>query len=161
MIDHQYGRDSLAVYHDLPATERGALDEHLAGCAECRETFAAYERQDAALADIRTIRPRARHWHPGRLAPAGRAQPAARWRHRKGWLSLFGDALALAGIAALLWMFVLQAQYAWRLNPAGAMSSPAQLVPEPGIAIPPAVVTPPSPWLPALPWMGVALLVVG
>jgi Tol biopolymer transport system component len=149
MNNHQTWRDSLAYYHRLPAEERRRVDDHLASCAECRATLAAYERQDAALANIPMLRPRAWQWRPGR------AQPAERW------LNLFGQALALGGIAALLWMFALQAQFASQLGPGTSANAPAQLVPESGIAIPPAVVSLPSPWLPALPWLGASLLVIG
>jgi hypothetical protein len=150
MSEHQPWRDALAYYHALPAGERRGVDDHLAACAECRATLAAYERQDSALAAIPAIRPAGRRWAPGAARPGGR------------WLNLFGQALALGGIAALLWMFALQAQYASQLGASGIASSvPAQLVPESGIAIPPAVIAPPSPWLPALPWLGSALLAIG
>jgi hypothetical protein len=150
MNDHQSWRDALAYYHGLPAHERRAVDDHLAGCEECRTTLAAYDRQDVAVAAIPAIRPVGRRWQPRQAPPAAR------------WLNLFGQALALGGIALLLWMFDLQAQYASQAG-AGNLTSgiQAQLVPETGIAIPPAVVSLPSPWLPALPWLGGALLAVG
>ena len=41
--------DLLAMYRDLTVDERRGVDAHLAGCAECRSTLAAYREQDVAL----------------------------------------------------------------------------------------------------------------
>jgi hypothetical protein len=145
--------DRLAYYLDLAPDQRREVDAHLATCAECRATLAAYQRQDAALSAIteitthRDLSPisEAERWGRPRRLPAP--------RRAFGYL---GDALALGGLGALGWLAVLQVQLARRGG-----SAPGSAIPESGIAIPPTSVQLPSPWLPALPWIAAALLVVG
>lgn len=141
MMEHV--RERLAYYRDLTPDERRAVDAHLDVCAECRATLAAFDRQDAALAAIRDIRPR-RALRPDRL-PIPRA-----------WLSRLGEGLTLAGLGALIWLFGLQVQ---ALAQGGETLAPAAL--EPGFTLPPTRLMPPSPWLPALPWLAGSLFVVG
>ena len=153
MTDHARLREQLAFYRELAPAERRALDAHLAGCAECRATLAAYARQDRALAGIpetRARRSRSAWPRPWQAAPPA---PARRW------LGRLGDGLVALGVAALLWMFALQVQYAQRANEQGG--TPANAVAEPGLTLPATRVTPPSPWLPALPYLGGSLLLVG
>ena len=89
--------DRLAYYRDLTPEERRTVDAHLATCAECRSTLTAYQRQDDALAAIREIRPR-------------RALSLDRWPISRRTLARLGDVLAMAGMAALIWLFALQTQ---------------------------------------------------
>ena len=152
MIDHNRLHEQLAYYRDLPVQERRVLDAHLAGCAECRATLSAYERQDNALAALPELRPRsgwARPWH---------TLPLPRGRRLLGRL---GDGLVVAGVAALLWMFALQVQYLQQPGLAENGAVPAAAAVEPGLTLPPTRLMPPSPWLPALPWIGGSLLAVG
>jgi len=149
MTDHDRLSDRLAVYRDLTPAERREVKAHLADCAQCRATLAAYERQDAALAAIADIQPR-RDLRP---------RPIALTRRALGYL---GDALVIGGLAVLLWMFALQVRLASQgITPTTLGNEPAALVPEPGLTLPPTAVHLPSPWLPALPWVGAALLGVG
>ncbi len=141
MTEHVH--DRLAYYRDLNPTERREVDAHLIACDECRQTLAAYQKQDTALAAVVEITPR--------RDLRARSIPAP--RRAVGYL---GDALTLGGLAALSWLFILQAQMAHQSS-----GTPASAIPEPGIVIPPTSVQPPSPWLPALPWVAAALLVVG
>jgi hypothetical protein len=104
--------------------------------------LAEYQRQDAALAAIREIKPRQI------------ARPTSTRGRRL--LARLGDGLALAGLGALIWMFALQVQV---MAQGGGQFTPAAL--EPGITLPPTRLTPPSPWLPALPWVAGSLLAVG
>ncbi len=149
MAEHYH--DQLAYYGDLTPDERRAVDAHLAACAECQATWAAYRRQDAALEALPRLRPRpsGRRWSPGASAPA---RPSLRWA-----VARLGDALALGGLAALLWLFALQVQ-GLAAGGAGTLT-PAAL--EPGLTLPPTRLQPPSPWLDALPWLAAALLAVG
>lgn len=139
----EHVREQLAYYRDLTPEERQAVEAHLNTCADCRATLAAFDRQDAALAAIRDIRPR-RALRPDRL-PIPRA-----------WLARFGEGLTLAGLGALIWLFGLQLQ---ALAQGGGTLTPAAL--EPGLTLPPTRLLPPSPWLPALPWLAGALFAVG
>ncbi len=130
--------DLLAVYRELNAAERASVDTHLAECATCRATLAAYARQDATLTALPQLRPTRNLTLPA-------AQPG-RW----GWaLSRLSGAFALAGVAALALFVVLQAQ------------APGAAAAAPGITLPATNVRLPSPWLPALPWLAASLLVVG
>ncbi len=149
MTEHERLSDRLAFYRNLFPAERREVDAHLADCAQCRVTLAAYQRQDAALAAIADIRPR-RDLRPRPIAPLRRA------------LGYLGDALVIGGLAALLWMFALQVRLASQgLALPAIENEPATIIPEPGLTLPPTVVHLPSPWLPALPWVGAALLAVG
>lgn len=139
----QHVNDQLAYYRDLTPDERRGVDAHLAECAECRGVFAEYQQQDAALISIREIKPRRSAW------------PTSETLNRRV-LARLGDGLALAGLAALIWLFALQVQV---VAQGGGQFTPAVL--EPGITLPPTRLTPPSPWLPALPWLAGSLLAVG
>ena len=55
---NEHVTEQLSHYRDLAPEERRAVDAHLATCAECRATLAAYQRQDAALSALRDLRPR-------------------------------------------------------------------------------------------------------
>jgi hypothetical protein len=134
--------DQLAYYHDLTPTERHGVDAHVAECSACRATLAIYREQDAALRALPTIR------------SARDLRPRQTTRSRSA-LTLFGDALALAGLAAFIWLFALQ----WQVWSQGGRlpASP----PDTGVTLPPSSIQLPSPWIPALPWVGGALLLVG
>lgn len=141
--------DLIATYRDLTPGERRKIDTHLAGCAECRARLAAYQRQDAALESIPSISPRRR------LRPRQMSLP------RRAFAGL-GNAMALGGLAALLWLFSLQVQAANQGLLAGNGTGTAgAVITEPGISIPPTSVRAPSPWLEALAWIAAALLLVG
>lgn len=143
-MTNEHVHDQLAYYRDLTTAERRAVDAHLAGCAECRASLTAYQRQDAALTALPTLRPRRAFRRPV-------GGPV------RGWAARLGDLTALAGLAALVWLAVLQMQ-------AAGLGGPASLAPaalEPGLTLPPTQLAAPSPWLPALPWLAGALLGVG
>lgn len=142
---NEHVHDQLAYYRDLAPEARRTVEAHLAHCAECRATLAAYQRQEAALRALPTLRARPRP-HPGRAAPRPRLAVVAR----------LGDALAIGGLAALVWLFGLQVQ---AVAQGGGALVPAAL--EPGLTLPPMRVALPSPWLAALPWLAAALLGVG
>lgn len=144
--------EQLAIYRDLSASERQAVDAHVAGCADCRATLAAYAGQDQVLARLPGLR-------PGPQTRPWQGSPARRGRT---WLGRLGDGLVLAGVCALLWMLALQIQFL--RQPAVATlpdGVPASAVTEPGLTLPPTRLQPPSPWLHALPWIGGSLLAVG
>ncbi|MBL8058630.1 MAG: zf-HC2 domain-containing protein, partial [Anaerolineales bacterium] len=142
-MTNDHVRDQLAYYRDLSAAERRAVDAHLAGCGECQALLAVYQRQDAALQALPGLRPRRAF-----RKPVGGAV--------RGWAARLGDLSALGGLAALIWLFVLQVQ--------AASGGPGTLTPaalQPGLTFPPTQLAGPSPWLPALPWLASALLGVG
>jgi hypothetical protein len=147
----EHVREQLAYYRDLTLEERRVVDTHLNTCAECRAELAAFDRQDAALAALRDIRPR-RALRPS----SGQALHPERLPVPRAWLARFGEGLALAGLGALIWLFGLQLQI---VAQGGGTLTPAAL--EPGITLPPTRLLPPSPWLPALPWLAGSLFAVG
>jgi hypothetical protein len=134
--------NQLAYYRDLAPEERRLVDTHLAACAECRATLAAYQRQDAALAAIRDVRPH-------------RALMPDTWPVPRRLVARLGDGLALGGLAALIWLFALMTQTVAQ----GGVLQPA--APQTGLTLPPTELAPPSPWLSALPWLAAALLGTG
>jgi hypothetical protein len=152
MTEHEHLREQLAYYRDLSTAERRRLDAHVAGCAECRAAMSDFARQDAMLADLPELRPRA-VW-----SPPWRAAPTPLGRRVLGRL---GEGLVLAGVAAMLWMLALQVRYITQAGRAGQEAIPGALANEPGLTLPPTRIERPSPWVPALPWIGGALLVVG
>ena len=95
--------DALAALVDdtLDPRERGPLDEHLAGCAACRDLLADLREIRSLAATLEPIEPPARVWHDVRQRIAAAEQEetprhSIGWRH--GW-SL--GAAALAGAAAM------------------------------------------------------------
>lgn len=149
----QHVHDRLAYYLDLAPDERREVEAHLAACAECRATLAAYQRQDAALSAIAEITTQ-RDLSPLSGGPrGGRPRQLPGPRRALGYL---GDALTLVGLSALGWLLVLHVQISDR----GGVTF-GSAIPEPGIALPPTSMRLPSPWLPALPWVAAALLLVG
>ena len=93
MIDHETARRSFATSLDFPleATEREALDAHLAGCPSCR-AFAASVRADAAVIRDLEIRP---------VPAAVRANVAIAAEHGRG-SNPFGRWVGIAVFAMLL-----------------------------------------------------------
>jgi hypothetical protein len=75
-------RRELALYRELDAAERERLSRHLAGCAACAATLAAYQQQDRLLGSLPVVRP-----SPA-LSEAVRARTVARPRRewRLGWV---------------------------------------------------------------------------
>lgn len=133
--------DALALYRDLAPAEKTLVDAHLAECATCRATLAAYQQQDAALAQLPRLRPRQR---PRPVFQAAAPHPIAR----------LGNAVALGSLTVLVVALVLGAQ-------TGSGLVPASPDPLPGYTLPPSTVQAPTPWTPALLWLGGAGLVVG
>ena len=95
--------DALAALVDeaLDPRDRGPLDEHLAGCAACRDLLADLHEIRSLAATLEPVEPPARVWHDvrRRVAAAEQDETPLRsigWRHR--W-SLGGA--ALAGAAAM------------------------------------------------------------
>ena len=140
---NEHVTEQLSHYRDLAPEERRAVDAHLATCAECRATLAAYQRQDAALSALRDLRPR-------------RALRPDTWPVSRRTLARLGDVLAVAGMAALIALFALMTQ---TVAQGGSLQPAAP--PQPGLTLPPATLAPPSPWLGALPWLAAALLGTG
>lgn len=130
----------LAYYRDLPPAEKIAVDAHLATCAECRALLASYQQQDAALAQLPTLRPKRRLLRPA-VAP-------------RNPIAMLGNTLAVGGLAAIILAVGLAVQTGSGLVPASGQ-------PEPGYTLPPSIIATPSPWIPALPWLGLAALIVG
>ena len=93
--------DALAALVDdaLDPRARPLLDEHLAGCAACRDLLADLREIRSLAAALEPIEPPARVWHDVRRRIAVAEQspgPAVGWRH---WWSLGGA--AVAGAAAM------------------------------------------------------------
>ena len=90
--------DALAALVDdtLDPRDRQPLDEHLAGCAACRDLLADLREIRSLAAALEPIEPPARVWRDVRRRIAVAEQtprPAVGWRH---WWSL-GGAAAMAG----------------------------------------------------------------
>ena len=95
--------DALAALVDgaLDPRDRGALDEHLAGCEACRGLLTDLREIRSLAATLEPIEPPARVWYDVRRQVAAEEQDKAPrrsigWRH---WWSLGGA--ALAGAAAM------------------------------------------------------------
>lgn len=98
--------DALAALVDdaLDARERAPLDEHLAGCATCRDLLADLREIRSLAATLEPIEPPARVWHDvrRRVAAEERDETTRRsigWRLR--W-PLAGGALAGAAAAGVV-----------------------------------------------------------
>ena len=93
--------DALAALVDeaLDPRDRGPLDEHLAGCAACRDLLADLREIRALAATLEPIEPPARVWHDVRRRIAAADQPLRPRIAWPGWWS-FGRA-AVAGAAAM------------------------------------------------------------
>ena len=98
MTSHEECRDLLAMRQDVSAEQVRWLDEHLAGCRECRELAAEYARQDAFLQSLLLPAPPLTFQSGvlGRAHHCPRARRVLPWRHGVALLS------AVAVIAALL-----------------------------------------------------------
>ena len=101
--------DALAALVDdtLDPRDRGPLDEHLAGCAACRDLLTDLREIRALAATLEPIEPSARVWHVVRRRIAAEEQEQASrraigWRQ---WRSLGGA--ALAGTTAMAAAFFL------------------------------------------------------
>ena len=109
-MQHRKIKKLLAVYRNLGAAERNALDEHLRSCSSCAASLAAYEEMDRALAALPDPQPAsqllatlevvaATHANQPQQTsrPRGQTRAARPW----GWLAPAGLLLILAVLAAL------------------------------------------------------------
>ncbi len=119
--------DRLSEYLDdeLPPRERGELESHLAGCAECSATLADLRRVVARARALESTGPAADLW-PGIAARIGAAPARAVGRtggqaHRRFTFSM--PQLVAAGIA----LMVLSGGSVWLLRP-GAAATPVASV---------------------------------
>ncbi|MDH4333738.1 MAG: zf-HC2 domain-containing protein [Chloroflexota bacterium] len=111
---------SASLTDDLTYDERAELDRHLAGCAACRETLAAFTVERDLVAGMREVEP------PRNLAArvrtgieAGRLEQRPWWR-RGGGLAAAGGFVATVGAAALAVLLISNLP----LGPVGQGGSP-------------------------------------
>lgn len=86
-------RQALAVYRELGDAERRRVDAHMAQCAACAEAFAAYRRQDKALAALPPLEPRSAWVSEVRYRTV--ARPAAAAASLRRWVPVTALALLL------------------------------------------------------------------
>jgi len=121
-IEHDRYREWLTLEHEPGAAlgrgERHQLEEHLAGCSECRQERVALGRMDALLTEAR-IGVRA-----GFREDVMRSLPAAGWEgHSPRSWSLPVAVMLLLGAAAALLLGVHSAETAPGLPMMGALSA--------------------------------------
>ena len=87
-------RQALAVYRELGDAERRRVDAHMAQCAACAEAFAAYRRQDKALAALPPLEPRSAWVSEVRYRTV--ACPAAAAASLRRWVPVTALALLLS-----------------------------------------------------------------
>ncbi len=117
--------DALAALVDdvLDPRDRGPLDEHLAGCAACRDLLADLREIGSLAATLEPIEPPARVWHDVRRRIAAEEQaprPAVGWP--RSW-SLGGAAVAGAAAMAATILVIGPADFA--LPPSSDAPDPA------------------------------------
>lgn len=102
---HDRWLDRLSEYLDgeLDAAERGALDEHLRGCAECTRTLAELEQVVAAAAQVQNRPPERDLWQgiATRIAAPPQVLPLQPRDHRRR-LSFTLPQLAAAAVLFLM-----------------------------------------------------------
>jgi hypothetical protein len=99
MTGHERFHEMLARRSELTAQEEAQLREHLAGCPDCRETAADYDRQTALLRSLPVVdTPPA--LRAAVLSGARRYRPPAFWR--KPSIALTPMAAALLAVAGSL-----------------------------------------------------------
>lgn len=100
--------DALAALVDdaLDPRDRGPLDEHLAGCAACRDLLADLREIRSLAATLEPIEPPARVWHDVRRRTAAEDRPLGPRVGWPGWWPLGGTAVAGAAaiVAAILFI---------------------------------------------------------
>ncbi len=132
-------RDRLSEYLDdeLEGSERTRLEEHLAGCAECRSTLEELRRVLAHARQLVDLPPRTDLWpgisdrlgvtgtvdHHRADAPAGR-QAAAAVRRRRSW-TLSTPQLAAAAIL----LIALSSSIAWQVAEEAGSRRPPPVAP--------------------------------
>jgi hypothetical protein len=124
VTSHEECRDLLAMRQDLSAEQARWLDEHLAGCRECRELAAEYARQDAFLQSLLLPAPPLTFQSGvlGRAHRRARARRVLPWRH----------GVALLSAVAVIVVLLLSAHAA-----TGGRSNPGAMAPEPGTSLAP------------------------
>ena len=102
--DHVDELISASLSGDLTELERGELKEHLAGCASCRETLAAFSEQRRLVSGLRTVAPPRQLGARVMAGVESRSLSTARWWQRRGSLVAIGAPLATvtAGILAVV-----------------------------------------------------------
>lgn len=95
--------DRLVDYRDLPSRDRREVDEHLKGCAACRQYLAVLQEIDSALAaQVRQIR-----IDPRRYAAVRRqtsvAMPMSKASRLPEWLDFVAASAVCAFSYALAW----------------------------------------------------------
>lgn len=93
--------DRIIDYAELPADERRIVDEHLNGCAPCREYLILLREIDATLAaEVRGI-----HLDPQRVTGVRQtaAEPIARVSRLPEWLDFVAAGAVLAFAGGLAW----------------------------------------------------------
>jgi len=128
--------DRLSEYLDgeLSATERGRIDEHLAGCPACRGTLEELRAVVARAGSLKDRAPARDLWPSvaGRIgaAPSGVERPAARrWRGLR--LTLTVPQLAAAAIA----LMALSAGSVWLAKPRRPIMQQAAAPPAAGAVV--------------------------
>ncbi len=104
--------DALAALVDdtLDPRDRGPLDEHLAGCAACRDLLADLREIRSLAATLEPIEPPARAWHDVRRRIAAEDQPLGPRVEWLGWWS-FGRAAVAAAAAMAAAILVIGPAY--------------------------------------------------
>ena len=129
MSDRWTDRLSEYLDNELDGTERTALEAHLEGCTDCRDTLGELRRVVATAGALEDRSPAADLW-PGVAARIGARRAGPVRMARRFTFSL--PQLAAAGIA----LAVLSAGSAWLLHPGAAAPIGMQAPPGPVTAMP-------------------------
>ena len=104
--------DRILEYADLAPLDRVAVDEHLHGCAPCRDYLQLLQSIDMAMADqLRAVRFDAGHVADVRQLITG-AMPVTRVSRMPEWLDLVAAGAVVAFVYGLVWQTGLVAYLA-------------------------------------------------
>jgi anti-sigma factor RsiW len=107
-MDHERARADFMGHRDgdLPEAERQALEEHLAGCPDCRREWEAYGRTVDGVSGLRVIAP------PSDLVrQVTRAIERREGRRPFGQLSLMGVRLAVLSLVLIMLLLMAYLTY--------------------------------------------------
>ncbi len=107
-MDHERARADFMEHRDgdLPEEERRALEEHLAGCGDCRREWEAYCRTVDGVSGLRVI-----------ATPADLARQVRREIERRegrkplGQISLMGVRVAVLSLVLIMLLFMAYLTY--------------------------------------------------
>ena len=142
--DHVDQLISASLTGELTEEERGELNEHLATCASCRDTLAAFSEERRLVSGLRQVSP-PHELHARVHAGIEAAGPLARpWWRRSGSVVVLGVSLATVATAALS-VVVFLANLPGPVGPSSSPSSSASAAPSASLGETSAPTTSPPP----------------